>query len=69
MTTPTQDVPAIDWPAAEAEVTRHLQNLLRLQTVNPPGNETLATSYIRDQLAEVGVEVRDTPDGAEWDLT
>ena len=56
MTTPTRDIPSIDWPAAEAEVTRHLQNLLRLQTVNPPGNETLANSYIRDQLAEVGIE-------------
>jgi acetylornithine deacetylase/succinyl-diaminopimelate desuccinylase-like protein len=54
--TQTPTVPEIDWPAAEAEVTRHLQNLLRLETVNPPGNETLATTYLRDQLAEVGIE-------------
>ena len=33
----------------------HLQNLIRLNTVNPPGNETLAATYIRDRLAEVGI--------------
>jgi acetylornithine deacetylase/succinyl-diaminopimelate desuccinylase-like protein len=55
LTTPTPSAPEIDWPAAEAEVTRHLQNLLRLETVNPPGNETIATTYLKEQLAEVGI--------------
>ena len=55
MSTPTQTAPEIDWPAAEAEVARHLQALIRLETVNPPGNEILAATYLRDQLAEVGL--------------
>ena len=38
------------------EVTALLQALLRLDTVNPPGNETDAAELIRDYLAKSGVE-------------
>jgi acetylornithine deacetylase/succinyl-diaminopimelate desuccinylase-like protein len=38
------------------EVTRLLQELIRLDTVNPPGNETQAAELLRDYLAESGVE-------------
>jgi acetylornithine deacetylase/succinyl-diaminopimelate desuccinylase-like protein len=38
------------------EVTALLQALLRLDTVNPPGNETRAAEVIRAYLAENGVE-------------
>jgi acetylornithine deacetylase/succinyl-diaminopimelate desuccinylase-like protein len=38
------------------EVTGLLQELLRLNTVNPPGNETLAAELLRDYLGESGVE-------------
>jgi acetylornithine deacetylase/succinyl-diaminopimelate desuccinylase-like protein len=38
------------------EVTRLLQELIRLDTVNPPGNETRAAELLRDYLAENGVE-------------
>ena len=55
MTTATT-APEIDWQAAEAEVTQHLQALLRLDTTNPPGNESLAAGYLQAQLAEVGIE-------------
>ncbi|HUH14558.1 MAG TPA: M20/M25/M40 family metallo-hydrolase [Gaiellaceae bacterium] len=34
-----------------------LQRLLRLNTVNPPGNETLAAKLLRDYLEASGVEV------------
>ncbi|MHB1244735.1 MAG: M20/M25/M40 family metallo-hydrolase, partial [Gaiellaceae bacterium] len=34
-----------------------LQQLLRLNTVNPPGNETLAAELLRDYLEANGVEV------------
>jgi acetylornithine deacetylase/succinyl-diaminopimelate desuccinylase-like protein len=34
-----------------------LQRLLRLNTVNPPGNETLAAALLRDYLEASGVEV------------
>ena len=38
------------------EVVELLQRLIRLDTVNPPGNETAATELLRDYLAESGVE-------------
>jgi acetylornithine deacetylase/succinyl-diaminopimelate desuccinylase-like protein len=38
------------------EVTGLLQELIRLDTVNPPGNETAAAELLRDYLAENGVE-------------
>jgi acetylornithine deacetylase/succinyl-diaminopimelate desuccinylase-like protein len=38
------------------EVTELLQRLIRLDTVNPPGNETRAADLLRDYLAENGVE-------------
>jgi acetylornithine deacetylase/succinyl-diaminopimelate desuccinylase-like protein len=38
------------------EVTRLLQELIRLDTVNPPGTETQAAELLRDYLAESGVE-------------
>jgi acetylornithine deacetylase/succinyl-diaminopimelate desuccinylase-like protein len=37
------------------EATELLQRLIRLDTVNPPGNETLAAELLRDYLAESGV--------------
>jgi len=37
------------------EVTTVLQDLIRLDTVNPPGNETVAAEYLRDYLERSGV--------------
>jgi acetylornithine deacetylase/succinyl-diaminopimelate desuccinylase-like protein len=37
------------------EATDLLQRLIRLDTVNPPGNETVAAELLRDYLAESGV--------------
>ena len=37
------------------EVTSLLQGLIRLDTVNPPGNETVAAEYLRAYLEENGV--------------
>jgi acetylornithine deacetylase/succinyl-diaminopimelate desuccinylase-like protein len=37
------------------EVTALLQELLRLNTVNPPGNETIAAVLLRDYLAQSGI--------------
>jgi acetylornithine deacetylase/succinyl-diaminopimelate desuccinylase-like protein len=39
------------------EAVELLQRLLRLNTVNPPGNETLAAELLRDYLVANGVEV------------
>jgi acetylornithine deacetylase/succinyl-diaminopimelate desuccinylase-like protein len=38
------------------EVTDLLQRLIRLDTVNPPGNETVAAELVREYLAGSGVE-------------
>src|SRR5213078_4893472 len=38
------------------EATDLLQRLIRLDTVNPPGNETVAAELLRDYLADSGVE-------------
>lgn len=35
---------------------KHLQNLLRLDTTNPPGNEILAATYLAEVLAEAGYQ-------------
>jgi acetylornithine deacetylase/succinyl-diaminopimelate desuccinylase-like protein len=40
------------------EVVELLQALIRLDTVNPPGNETVAAELLRDYLAESGVEAQ-----------
>ena len=39
-----------------SEVVRLLQELIRLDTTNPPGNETLAAQVLRDYLEAAGVE-------------
>jgi acetylornithine deacetylase/succinyl-diaminopimelate desuccinylase-like protein len=45
-------------PALREEVTELLQALIRLDTVNPPGNETRAAEVLRDHLVRAGVEAQ-----------
>src|SRR5687768_17053797 len=45
----------IDWTAVQDEVTHHLQALLRINTVNPPGNETEAAQYLASVASEAGI--------------
>jgi len=47
MTTP-------DWDAVHDEAVRHLQALLRIDTTNPPGNETAAARYLDGVLRAEG---------------
>lgn len=42
--------------AVAAETVRHLQALLRLETVNPPGNELIAAEYLAGVLQAEGLE-------------
>jgi len=44
-------------------------SLLELRGRARESRDWATSDWIRDRLTEVGVEVRDTPDGAEWDLT
>ena len=46
----------IDWTTVEAEVTNHLQQLLRIDTTNPPGNEIEAAKYVSQVLNHDGFE-------------
>jgi acetylornithine deacetylase/succinyl-diaminopimelate desuccinylase-like protein len=45
----------IDWKAVEVETLRHFQALVRIDTSNPPGNETLALDYVRGVLDKEGI--------------
>jgi acetylornithine deacetylase/succinyl-diaminopimelate desuccinylase-like protein len=44
-----------DWRATEAEIMRHYQAVLRLDTTNPPGNEHLVVEYLQRvfELAQI----------------
>src|SRR5215208_3827814 len=45
----------IDWKAVEAETLRHFQALVRIDTSNPPGNETQAVEYLKQVLDREGI--------------
>ncbi len=45
----------VSWDSVRDEVTRHLQDLIRIETVNPPGNEAQVAEYLRDAVASVGL--------------
>jgi acetylornithine deacetylase/succinyl-diaminopimelate desuccinylase-like protein len=47
-----------DWPKVDAETLVHFQALLRLDTQNPPGNETRAVDYLQQVLDQAGVPAR-----------
>ena len=49
-------VSRIDWNAVKEEVTGYLQDLIRLDTTNPPGNEILAADYLAGVLRREGIE-------------
>ena len=46
----------IDWSSVRDEAVRHLQALLRIETVNPPGNEIAAARYLEGVLRAEGIE-------------
>ena len=50
----------INWRDVEREVTGYLQDLLRFDTTNPPGNEMLCADYIAGVLRSEGLEAQVT---------
>jgi acetylornithine deacetylase/succinyl-diaminopimelate desuccinylase-like protein len=46
----------VDWSKAGPESVEHFINLLRVDTTNPPGNETKAAQYLQSVLAKEGIE-------------
>lgn len=45
-----------DWDAIAAESLAHFETLIRIDTSNPPGNETAAAQYLQTVLAAAGIE-------------
>jgi acetylornithine deacetylase/succinyl-diaminopimelate desuccinylase-like protein len=48
---------AIDWTATNTELLRHFQALIRIDTQDPPGNETRVVEYIKQVLEAGGIPV------------
>jgi acetylornithine deacetylase/succinyl-diaminopimelate desuccinylase-like protein len=48
----------IDWTALGNETGELLTNLIRIDTTNPPGNETPAAAVLRQKLAEAGLDAQ-----------
>ena len=46
-----------DWPKINDELMRHFQALLRIDTSDPPGNETKVVEYIKKVLEADGIPV------------
>jgi len=47
----------IDWPKVNDELLRHYQALIRIDTTDPPGNETKAAEYVQHVLEAEGIPV------------
>jgi len=48
--------PSIDWSAALQETIGHLQQMIRMDTVNPPGNEIAVARYLDSVFKTAGIE-------------
>jgi len=48
----------IDWTTVRAEAVQLLQELIRIDTTNPPGNERAAALYLQRLLESDGIETR-----------
>lgn len=46
----------VDWQEVGEEAAGYLVDLVRIDSSNPPGNETLVANYVRDVLARDGIE-------------
>lgn len=55
---PTCPAAEIDWTKARAEAVQLLQELIRIDTTNPPGNERTAALHLQKLLESDGVETR-----------
>jgi len=58
MPAPFAQSPQPDWAKIEEETMRHFQAILRLDTSNPPGNETLVVDYLKSVLDKEGIETK-----------
>lgn len=49
------DKNAVDWKQLEAEIFEHYSNLIRIDTSNPPGNESKAAEYLKKVFDREGI--------------
>jgi len=56
VTLPAQDQYLVDWDEVGEEAINHLIKLVRINTSNPPGNETEAANYLKAALAAEGID-------------
>src|SRR5262245_12981564 len=47
-----------DWARLEEETLKHFQAVVRLDTSNPPGNETAVVDYLKTVLTAEGIPVQ-----------
>jgi len=47
--------PVVDWEKAKTETLLHYQSIVRINTSNPPGNETTVVNYLREVLDREGI--------------
>ena len=47
--------PVVDWDKAKTETLLHYQSIVRMNTSNPPGNETSVVNYLREVLDREGI--------------
>src|SRR5215831_6972244 len=47
--------PAVDWNKVNAEALLHYQSVVRINSSNPPGNETAVVNYLKDVLDREGI--------------
>ena len=48
-----------DWPAAEAELIKHFQTIVRMDTTDPPGGERPVVEYLKSVLKAEGIEFQE----------
>lgn len=51
-------VPSIDWTAVSRETVEHLQRMIQIDTVNPPGNELAVAQYLAGVFEAHAVETQ-----------
>src|SRR5215475_13717017 len=48
----------VEWKAATPEIIEHFLGVLRIDTTNPPGNETRAAVFLQQILEKEGIECK-----------
>src|SRR5690349_2790243 len=47
--------PSVDWKSVSAEALKHYQAVVRINSTNPPGNETKVAEYLKSVLDSEGI--------------